>query len=217
MIDLHLHSNHSDGFHSIEFLVNEFQVKNINYAALTDHDTVSGVEEFLQRTSEKGIHSVTGVEITAEYDKNSTYHILGYGIDISNVLLLETLKLPVVSCEEAIRIIKQAGGYAVWAHPGFECHINVIRFRVEEFIEYGLDGLEAFHYMNIPNAVIGCVELAHKYNLMITAGSDFHSKILEQVGKINYYGFDPLKVIGKTVEKIFGRTLEDFYGIRNRH
>jgi hypothetical protein len=61
------------------------------------------------------------------------------------------------------------------------------------------------------------VELAQKYNLMITAGSDFHSKSLEQVGKINFYGLDPLKVIGKTVEKIFGRTLEDFYGIRNGH
>lgn len=207
MIDLHLHSNHSDGFHSIEFLVNELHVKNIKYTALTDHDTVSGVEEFLERTGEKGIHSVTGVEITAEYDNNSTHHILGYGIDISNVLLLDMLKQKVVRCEEAIRIIKQAGGYAFWAHPGFECHINVIRFRVEEFIEYGLDGLEAFHYMNLPNAVTGCVELAQKYNLLITAGSDFHSKSLEQVGKINFYGFDLQKTMGSAVEKIFGSTL----------
>jgi hypothetical protein len=67
--------------------------------------------------------------------------------------LLETLKQTVVSYEEAIRTIKQAGGYAIWAHPGFECHINVIRFKVEELIEYGLDGLEAFHYMNLPDAV----------------------------------------------------------------
>jgi predicted metal-dependent phosphoesterase TrpH len=77
---------------------------------------------------------------------------------------------------------------------------------VEEFIEYGLDGLEAFHSMNIPNAVIGCVELAQKYNLMITAGSDFHSKSLEQVGKINFHGFDLQETIGRTVEKIFGST-----------
>jgi predicted metal-dependent phosphoesterase TrpH len=207
MIDLHLHSNHSDGFHTIEFLVDQLHVNNINYSALTDHDTVSGVEEFIERTRDKGLHSASGVEITAEYDKNSTFHILGYGIDISNVLLLETLKQPVVSCEEAIRTIKQAGGYAVWAHPGFECHINVIRFRVEELIEYGLDGLEAFHYMNLPDAVKGCVELAQKYNLMITAGSDFHSKSLEQVGKIDFYRFDPQKVISKTMKKIFSRAL----------
>ncbi|MBS1232611.1 MAG: hypothetical protein H6R42_265, partial [Nitrospirae bacterium] len=38
-----------------------------------------------------------------EYDKNSIYHILGYGIDIANVLSLDTLGELIVSCEEAIK------------------------------------------------------------------------------------------------------------------
>ncbi len=65
--------------------------------------------------------------------------------------------------------------------------------------------------MNIPNAVIGCVELAQKYNLkynlLITAGSDFHSKSLEQVGKIDFHGFDLQETIGGAVEKIFRSSL----------
>ena len=143
MIDLHIHSEASDGCHTVESIVSELVANRIAYAALTDHDTVKGVAEFLGRSRVNGIRAVAGVEITAEYDINETYHILGYGIDISNSFLGDIFKAPEVSCAEAITAIKQAGGYAVWAHPGLFCGIDIIRSRVKEFIGYGLDGIEA--------------------------------------------------------------------------
>jgi len=90
VIDLHLHSSLSDGTLAVGSLVNELVTNKISHAALTDHDTVAGIEEFLSRTKVNGIQAVAGVEITAESDKDSTYHTLGYRIDISNNFLLGT-------------------------------------------------------------------------------------------------------------------------------
>ena len=175
-----------------------------NRAALTDHDTVKGVAEFLGRSRVNGIRAVAGVEITAEYDINETYHILGYGIDISNSFLGDIFKAPEVSCAEVITAIKQAGGYAVWAHPGLFCGIDIIRSRVKEFIGYGLDGIEAFHHAHIPEAIHGCIDLAKEYDLLITAGTDFHYNGSEQVGNINFHGHNVNVMLEKTIEKIFG-------------
>ena len=59
--------------------------------ALTDHDTVAGVEEALEAGNELGVEVVPGVEISAQHPPG-TMHILGYYINASNGRLLEALK-----------------------------------------------------------------------------------------------------------------------------
>ena len=52
--------------------------------ALTDHDTVGGIEEASHTARELGIDFLAGIEISAEYPHPGTLHILGYGVDPEN-------------------------------------------------------------------------------------------------------------------------------------
>lgn len=89
MIDLHVHSNYSDGTLSPEQLVRAAEKAGISVLALTDHDTVDGLEDFL--AVETPIERVCGVEISTEYSGGSL-HLVGLFVDPENVGLRTTLK-----------------------------------------------------------------------------------------------------------------------------
>ena len=80
-IDLHTHSSASDGSCSPSEILAFGSQLGLGALGLTDHDTVSGIPEFLE-LSEKypGISVVPGVEVSVYY-KNSSIHILGLFID----------------------------------------------------------------------------------------------------------------------------------------
>jgi len=80
MIDLHLHSTFSDGSLSPEQLAREAKKANLTAAALTDHDSVSGVALFLEACAHENLRGIPGVEISVD-DPRGTMHILGYFID----------------------------------------------------------------------------------------------------------------------------------------
>ncbi len=79
-VDLHVHSTHSDGTYSIKELVAYAKEKGLKAIALTDHDTVSGVEEAMEEAEKCGIIVIPGIEISTGY-KNGELHILGLNID----------------------------------------------------------------------------------------------------------------------------------------
>lgn len=91
MIDLHMHSVFSDGSKTPEELVELGASAGLRAMALTDHDTVSGVERFLAAARQKGIQAVSGVEVSAEVD-GGTLHMLGYGVDHRNAEFCEQLR-----------------------------------------------------------------------------------------------------------------------------
>ncbi len=79
-IDLHTHSNCSDGSLSPEELINEALEAGLSAIALTDHDTMAGITEFLTAGENAGLEVLSGVEISANHE-GKTLHILGYGMD----------------------------------------------------------------------------------------------------------------------------------------
>lgn len=79
LIDLHTHSACSDGSLSPAALVQLAKDSGLKAIALTDHDTVEGVDEALRAGCAAGIEVVPGIEISASLDKISM-HILGYWI-----------------------------------------------------------------------------------------------------------------------------------------
>jgi hypothetical protein len=79
-IDLHLHSSYSDGTLSPAALVEEARVLKLRGIALTDHDTVEGVDEFLRAARLAGIPALSGLEISSSF-RGYSLHILAYGID----------------------------------------------------------------------------------------------------------------------------------------
>jgi 3',5'-nucleoside bisphosphate phosphatase len=90
MIDLHTHSMFSDGSLTPEQLVVEAKMAKLSAVALTDHDSVDGVDRFLAACSEHGIRGVPGVEISVDGEGDSV-HILGYFIDHHNPALSKHL------------------------------------------------------------------------------------------------------------------------------
>lgn len=76
-IDLHTHSNRSDGTTSPSALVRHAREVGIDVLALTDHDTTEGWEEAAAAASEEGLTLVRGIEISCKL-QGSAVHLLAY-------------------------------------------------------------------------------------------------------------------------------------------
>ena len=96
MIDLHVHSNHSDGTLSPEELVTLAKNTGVSAFALTDHDTVSGIQKAKAAAAGSGVTVISGTEISAAYQKKDI-HILGLFIDETNPTLLTALEEAVMA------------------------------------------------------------------------------------------------------------------------
>ncbi|MDD3048396.1 MAG: PHP domain-containing protein [Bacilli bacterium] len=86
-IDLHIHSNYSDGLLSPEQILNKAKHNNLKMISFTDHDTItSQISTYSKYIKEISI--VPGVEISSFYNlkkgDKKLIHILGYGIDLNN-------------------------------------------------------------------------------------------------------------------------------------
>lgn len=75
--DLHTHSTASDGQYTPYELVKLAKDRGIEVMALTDHDTIDGVNEARQAGDALGLRVIRGVELSAKEHHN--FHILGYG------------------------------------------------------------------------------------------------------------------------------------------
>lgn len=83
--DLHTHSTASDGQYTPSELVRLAKGQGIEVLALTDHDTLDGLEEAVRAGRELNLRVLRGVELSArEYD---TFHILGYGFSAEDFAL----------------------------------------------------------------------------------------------------------------------------------
>ncbi|MCI7813642.1 MAG: PHP domain-containing protein [Lachnospiraceae bacterium] len=79
-IDLHVHSNCSDGTYSPSQLVAYALEKNLAAFALTDHDTTAGLDEAMQAAAHTNLEVIPGIEFSTEY-KGKDIHIVGLDID----------------------------------------------------------------------------------------------------------------------------------------
>ena len=95
IIDLHIHTNLSDGELSPKEVVDLAFSNGVSVIAIADHDTVDAYnDEFYDYVKSKGIDVINAVEIST-VNNSIGIHILGYNIDISNQELkqkLSTLK-----------------------------------------------------------------------------------------------------------------------------
>ena len=243
-VDLHLHSNHSDGVWSPAEVVRRAAQAELAAIALTDHDTVSGVEEALSEGRKVGIDVVSGIEISCLGDGYEV-HMLGLFVDPTDSGLLNysrwyheerlnrarrilqrlaELGMPldqdalfaevgdgslgrphiaeflvrhgyVQSFEEAfdlylgdgkpayvpkrklhpreaIRLVHNAGGLAIAAHPG----MDLTDQNLVDLLRLGLDGVETIHPKHTPEQVAHYQEFAQKHRLLVSGGSDCHGR-----------------------------------------
>ncbi len=72
---------------------------------------------------------------------------------------------------EAVGAIHKAGGVAVFGHPALSRLVHLI----PQLVEAGLDGVEVYYPKHTPEQRAELLDLAERYNLVVTGGSDFHS------------------------------------------
>jgi adenylyl-sulfate kinase len=90
--DLQSHSLHSDGELPAAQVVENAARAGVQLLALSDHDTVDGVDEALAAGALRGVRVVPATEISAVDAPYEDLHVLGYGIDHRSALLAERLR-----------------------------------------------------------------------------------------------------------------------------
>lgn len=89
-IDLHTHSTCSDGSMSPSELVAHAKERGVSAIALSDHDTVAGIDEALEAGKKQGVEVVPAIEFSVQSDTET--HILGFYIDHKSPILAEALQ-----------------------------------------------------------------------------------------------------------------------------
>jgi 3',5'-nucleoside bisphosphate phosphatase len=95
LIDLHVHSNITDGTATPSEIIQLAIEANLKAVTLTDHDTIDGVEEAAAEAKRLGIRFIEGIEFSVDNGNGRLLHILGLGLDIKNpefIKLYETFK-----------------------------------------------------------------------------------------------------------------------------
>lgn len=98
-IDLHIHSNCSDGAFSVSKIIREVRVRNIKLFSITDHDTVDCQEKAIASSKKQEIQYISGVELNItfshpSYRKNTpvSLDVLGYQFNTQDQTLIKKLK-----------------------------------------------------------------------------------------------------------------------------
>jgi len=268
-IDLHIHSNCSDGVFSVQEIMKEARKRNIKLLSITDHDTVDCQEEAMTMAEKRGIPYVSGVELNITFsnpgyreNKRISLDILGYQFDVRDKSLRKELfriakhreergkkilfkinvelekegveKLTIddfnkirksadgvlgrphianylvgkgivmtkqeafdkylvkcnvpkypLSLEAASRLIRDAGGKAILAHPNDSHGTSLVRLTkslheqtkiIQESMLEHIDGIECWHSRNDVSTTNHYVGFAREHNLIMTGGSDCHQK-----------------------------------------
>ncbi len=191
-VDLHIHSNFSDGKVSAKELVEQAKSKGLKYIAISDHNTLNA---YLQTDILKEGIIIPAIEFDCWYGY-VFLHMLGYGIDVNNKELqslcaktkrgTEADWVRIFSLKKTKKIIDaihNAGGIAVLAHPACCFTLNLDRF-VKSLVKLGLDGIEVYYPYNRHRKIMKfhkvktVEELAEKYNLVKTGGTDEHGNLI---------------------------------------
>lgn len=114
--------------------------------------------------------------------------------------------------EEAIRGITESGGIPVLAHPVFGSGSEIItgeemEERLRYLIGFGLKGVEAFYSRYSEEMIREMLDLAGKYELYITAGSDYHG--INKKVRLGQTRWDPALGIPDGMRKFFDAVLEN--------
>jgi 3',5'-nucleoside bisphosphate phosphatase len=276
--DLQSHSVHSDGDLPAAEVVRRAAAAGVELLALSDHDTVGGVDEALAAAARCGIRVVPATELSSLDGEYDDLHVLGYGIDHTDPALLARLEgfradrdgragrmatalrelgfevdedlldqrraagkpigrphlaqaviahpanaerlreegaddvspfivayliagrpgfrgrtMPTV--QEAIAVIHDAGGIAVWAHPFWDVEApHDVEGAIDRFAGFGVDGVEAFYVTHTEEQTRFAVEACERRGLLTTGSSDFHGpdhRLFSRFRAFELFGLEP--------------------------
>lgn len=178
-VNMHCHSSFSDGILPVDELVDFLSKNSVQFASLTDHDTVKGQELFHDLCVKRGIGFVSGIEITASSEWGEL-HLLGYGFNYKSEAVKAFFPddLPsrtAADYRSAIDLVHSEGGKIFLAHPfTVSKDISVLTSIISRLKEAGLDGIEALYGMYDDTEQKKLLSIAEELNLLVSAGTDYH-------------------------------------------
>ncbi len=120
--DLHVHTNRSDGLHGPAEMVEMAVRAGLSWVGITDHDTVSGVQEAQEAADRVGIGLVPGIELSVPW-RDQDLHLLAYWVDPGNSGLIDLLReIEAARIERARKILRKLHGLGV--DMAFETVLN---------------------------------------------------------------------------------------------
>lgn len=192
-INLHVHSSFSDGVTGANELVEQAKALGFRYISITDHNTLNA---YLQTDILKEDIIIPGIEFDCWYGA-VFLHMLGYGIDVNNKQLqsfcaktkrgTEADWVRIFSFKHPKRVIDAihaAGGIAILAHPAC-CFTLSLERLIKNLVKLGLDGVEVYYPYPRHRKIVKfhrakvVEQLADKYNLIKTGGTDEHGNLFK--------------------------------------
>ncbi|MFA9392780.1 MAG: PHP domain-containing protein [Prolixibacteraceae bacterium] len=184
-IDLHIHTTISDGTYTPKELVDYAVKKKLSAIAITDHDTMDGIQEAADyiRENELPLELIPGMEVsTSSPISYFGIHILAYFIDkneneMATILnsVHNNIKANSIYTKDAITLITKLGGIPVLAHPQeYGLSIDQLDKLLGELASYGLKGIECIYPTHSDKYIEQIKKIALHHDLLITGGTDFH-------------------------------------------
>jgi hypothetical protein len=255
LIDLHTHTNYSDGSCEPGDLVRQARAAGVVALGIADHDTLSGYDEACAEATTNNVELICAIELSTRLERrvrtgrrNQSVHLLGYFIlsppspefrawveeqqasrqrrNHELISKLQGLGMPITldevamwgrnqigrrhfakvilekgyvnslqeafdlyladdgkaavvreepSIEEAIQRIRNGGGFASLAHPvRLPERDDDLRQLITQLVDMGLEGIEVAHSEHGPAEFAIYMDLASRFNLIPTGGTDFH-------------------------------------------
>lgn len=181
-IDLHMHSIASDGNHTPEELIKLAKEKKAKYISLTDHDTISNLEEFNKIALREDINVINGVELETQIDtflKNSgkqlkRVHILGYGFKNKKKMeeeLIAVKRLKDESINMLLDKVKASGLYTtIFDIENYIGHKFINDSSIMQFLyEQGVTKEQIFEYFGYRN-ITYCLSAEEAIHLIRSCG-----------------------------------------------
>lgn len=215
--DLHCHSTASDGVLAPAEVVQRAKLQEINVLALTDHDTINGLDEAQQEADKLGMRLINGVEISTTW-QNRGIHIVGLNFDKTSSALTSLLarqgelrqkrafhigeKLEKIGIENAFAGAKSlANGEVTRAHYArYLVQIGRVSNEAQAFKKYLAQGKSAYvkaEWIDIETAIHtihqagGLAVLAHPLRYTLT-----NKWIKNLIIDFKQWGGDGLEVAG---------------------
>jgi predicted metal-dependent phosphoesterase TrpH len=183
--DLHTHTTTSDGTFTPIQLVDYAVKKHLSAVAITDHDTMDGIQEAMNhiRKHNLPLELIPGMEVSSSAPAYPYgLHILAYYIDKNDSELEEIIESvhdefqhSSVSPKNAIKMITQRGGIPVLAHPKEYClSMSKLDSLVGELTAMGLKGVECIYPTHSDEEIKQLKDIATRHGILFTGGTDFH-------------------------------------------
>ncbi|MEK7822556.1 MAG: transcription antitermination factor NusB, partial [Planctomycetota bacterium] len=175
---------HPNEIHILGLFINVNDSNLLHKLAEMKRDRVARVSAMVERLDGLRVHidsqevlDLAGSSPPGRMHVAEVIHKKGYCTDIQEVFNKYLgdggpayVPKKTITVQQAIELILSTGGVPVYTHPGLAMRDDLIPY----LVEWGIQGIEVYYPTHTPSQVERYLQIARKYNLAVSGGSDFH-------------------------------------------